>query len=302
MMKKILVSGCAGFIASHLAEKLLEEYKVVGIDNLSLGKKENIYHLRSNPNFTFHVCEILNPKELENIFRIHSFDSIFHLAACSDISKGIPLHDLQNTFATTYALLEKCRIRGIKEFLFTSSGAVYGETNEAVKENYGPLLPISHYGAAKLASEAFISSYSSMYGIKSWLLRLPNVVGERMTHGAIFDFKNQIKNGAKELHVLGDGSQTKPYMYVKDLIDAMIFIYKNANEQINYFNIAGKGRTSVKEIAEMFGVPVNYSGGDRGWVGDSPQYDCDISKLKVLGWVPKRNSIEAVKKTIHGKD
>lgn len=297
-MKKILLTGVAGFIGSHLADELVKDHKVVGIDNFLLGKKENIAHLRSSENFTFHATEIINPKELENVFRIHSFDAIFHLAANSDISKGDPLHDLQNTFATTYTLLEMCRVRKIKEFVFTSSGAIYGETISLVKENHGPLFPISHYGAAKLASEAFISSYSSMYGIKSWILRLPNVIGERMTHGAIFDFVNQIKSSTKELRVLGDGSQTKPYMYVKDLIDAILFIYQNANDQLNYFNISGKGRTSVREIAEMFNLPINYSGGDRGWNGDSPYYDCDISKLKNLGWSPKRNSTDAVRLTI----
>lgn len=295
---KALLSGCAGFIGSHLAEELLKDYTVVGIDNFSLGKKENIVHLRSNSNFIFHAVEILNPKELENIFRIHSFDVIFHLAANSDISKGDPIGDLHNTFGTTYSLLEKCRVRGIKKFVFASSGAVYGETSKVVKESFGPLFPISHYGAAKLASEAFVSSYSSMYDIKSWILRFPNVIGERMTHGAIFDFHNQVKSGAKQLYVLGDGSQTKPYMYVKDLIEAIMFIYKNADDRLNYFNIAGVGRTSVKEIVEMFGLPVNYCGGDRGWNGDAPQYSCDISKLAELGWKPRRASNEAVEITI----
>ena len=265
---KALITGSAGMIGSHLADELVKDFKVVAIDNLSLGRKENIKHLLSNKNFTFHQCEIIDPKEFENIFRIHTIDVIFHMAANSDISKGDPLLDIQNTFATTYAVLEKCRIRGIKQIVFASSGAVYGETSETVKEsNCG--LPISHYAAAKIASEAFISAYSSMYGIQSWICRFPNVVGERATHGCIFDFNNQVKRGVKELRVLGDGTQTKPYMYVKDLVEGMIFIWKNAKERINIFNLSGIGETSVKEIAELFKLPINYTGGDRGWNGDS---------------------------------
>ena len=191
-------------------------------------------------------------------------------------------------------------MRNIKQFIFTSSGAVYGETHKTLKENDGPLFPISHYGAAKLSSEAFISSYSSMYGIQSWICRLPNVIGERMTHGAIFDFKNRLKVAPNILQVYGDGSQTKPYMYVKDCVDAILFIWKNAKERLNYFNLSGVGQTSVKEIAEMVAgdAQVVYKGGDRGWNGDVPYYNCDVSKLSQLGWVPKRDSLDAVKLTI----
>jgi UDP-glucose 4-epimerase len=295
--RKYLLTGCAGLIGSHLADELIKNAKVVGIDNFSLGRKENIKHLHSNKNFTFHQCDILHPEEFENIFRIHSFDAVFHLAANSDISNPDPKKDFQNTLSTTLVVLEKCRIRGIKELVFTSSGAVYGETLKEVNENDCGL-PISHYAACKIASEAFISSYSSMYGIQSWICRLPNVVGGRATHGSIFDFNNQVKAGVKELRVLGDGTQTKPFMYVTDLVDAMLFIWKNAKEKINVYNISGIGESSVKFIAEQFGLPIKYTGGDRGWVGDSPKYKCDISRLKELGWSPKRTSDNAIKLTI----
>lgn len=297
---KILITGAAGFIGSHLCDSLIKKHKIVGIDNLSMGRKENINHLRTNSNFTFHNVDIINTKDFENIFRIHSFDAIFHLAANSDISKGDPLLDLQNTFATTYAVLEKCRVKNIKQIIFASSGSIYGEKRDQVKEDSGPLLPISHYAAAKLSSEAFISAYSSMYDIQSWICRLPNVVGERMTHGAIFDFRNRLKITPKLLFVYGDGSQTKPYMYVKDCVDAILFIWENAKDKINYFNLSGNGQTSVREIAELVAgnAEIIYKGGDRGWNGDVPYYNCDTSKLQKLGWKPKRTSLQAIKLAI----
>lgn len=299
--KKVLVTGAAGFIGSHLCERLLKDYRVIGVDNLSLGKKENISHLKGN-DFKFYHVEILDPKEFEQVFRIHSFDAIFHLAANSDISNPDPKKDFQNTLSTTLVLLEKCRIRGIKEFIFTSSGAVYGETKKIVKEDDGPLFPISHYGACKLSSEAFISSYSSLYGIQSWICRLPNVIGERVTHGVIFDFIKQLRN-SNELHVLGNGEQSKPYMYVKDCVDAMVFIWQNAKDRINYYNLSGLGETKVKDIAEMVSKAlgsekITYQERDRGWDGDIPYYKCEVSKLGLLGWVPKRTSDDAVKLTI----
>jgi len=297
---KILVTGAAGFIGSHLCDRLIKEHQVVGIDNLSLGRKENINHLRSSKCFTFHEVDIISHKDFENIFRIHSIDAIFHLAANSDISKGDPEKDFRDTLSTTLVILDKCRVRGIKQLIFPSSGSVYGETKRKLKEDDGPLLPISHYAAAKLSSEAFISAYSAMYNIQSWICRLPNVVGERMTHGAIFDFKNRLKVTSNILQVYGDGNQTKPYMYVKDCVDAMIFIWRNAKERINYFNLSGVGQTSVKEIAQLCAgdAKIIYKGGDRGWNGDVPFYDCDITKLTELGWEPKRTSIEAVKLAI----
>ena len=297
---KILVTGCCGFIGSHLCEKLLEEYQVVGVDNLSLGKKINVDHLRSNKGFTFHQVDILDHKAFENIFRIHSIDCIFHLAANSDISKGNPEKDFRDTLSTTLVILDKCRIRGIKQVIFASSGSIYGETTRTVREDDGPLLPISHYAAAKLSSEAFISSYSSMYDIQSWICRLPNVVGPRMTHGCIFDFKARLKTMPKTLQVFGDGNQTKPYMYVKDCVDAMIFIWLNAKERLNYFNLSGLGQTSVREIAEMVAgdAEIVYQERDRGWDGDIPYYHCSVAKLTELGWSPKRESIEAIKLSI----
>lgn len=309
-MKTVCVTGSAGFIGSHLCERLVEKYKVVGLDNLSIGMEylKNLDNVKDHPNFKFYYCGVHYLRQFHHIIRDNKFDVIFHLAANSDISVSDPNIEHNHTFETTYELLEYSRLNGVKEFLFASSGSIYGEaykkTDKPVNEEFGALMPISHYAAAKLASEAFISSYSFNYDINSWIFRFPNVIGEHATHGAILDFINKIKANPEELEVLGDGSQTKPYLYVKDLIDAMLFIWENAKERLNYFNIAGIGTTSVKEIAEMViaemgtKTKIRYTGGDRGWKSDSPQYKADISKLTGLGWTPNMTSNEAVSHSI----
>ena len=296
-MKKVLVTGCCGFIGSHLCDELVKEFYVIGVDNLSLGSLKNIEHLKKN--FEFHEVDILG-KEFRTIFQSYKFEAVFHLAANSDISKGDPERDFKDTLSSTLVVLENCRMKGIKDFIFTSSGAIYGESKKILKEDDGPLFPISHYGAAKLSSEAFISAYSSMYDIQAWICRLPNVIGPRMTHGCIYDFKNRLKINPKLLTVKGDGTQTKPYMYVKDTVDAILFIWRNAPDMLNYYNLAGIGQTSVKEIAEIVAgdTDIVYQGGDRGWKGDIPTYNCETSKLGLLGWVPRRTSTAAVKLTM----
>jgi len=300
-MKTILVTGAAGFIGSHLCAKLLEDgFQVIGVDNLFLGDLKNIEPLRK---YEFFHWRFMNVYCLDYYFDFldkYNIDTVFHLAANSDISLSNAEIEHKNTFLTTYNILEYCRKKGIKEILFSSSGAVYGETTGYIPETYGPLLPISHYAATKLASEAYICAYASMYDIKSWILRFPNVVGGHATHGAIFDFINRIRENPKVLDVLGDGTQKKPYLYIKDLIGAIDFIWKNASENVNLYNIAGMGETTVAEIAESVikemktDTIINYKGGDRGWKGDVPQYRCDTKKLFDLGWKPQYDSFNSV--------
>lgn len=308
MSKVIAVTGASGFIGSHLCERLVEKYKVIGLDNLSQGNLNNLKNLKNHPNFKFYFCDVEYLRTYCHIIRENKFDVIFHLAANSDISVSDPNIEHNHTFETTYELLEYARLNGVKEFLFASSGSIYGEaykkTDKPIDEDFGALMPISHYAAAKLASEAFISSYSFNYDISSWIFRFPNIIGEHATHGVIIDFINKIKANPDELEVLGDGSQTKPYLYVKDLIDAMLFIWENADEPLNYYNISGIGTTSVAEIARMAiaemgtKTKIRYTGGDRGWKSDSPKYTPDTKKLTDLGWIPNMTSNEAVSYSI----
>lgn len=304
---KILISGGAGFIASHLLDSLLKEKnQVVVIDNLSLGRIDNIAHNFDNADFKFYQKDLLDIDELKNIFSVEKFDTVFHFAANSDIAKSHsnPEVDFNNTFLTTYNILLCMKEFGVKNLIFPSTSAIYGETAEKLSENFGPLFPVSHYGAGKLASEAFISSFCENYGLKVWITRFPNVVGDRATHGVIFDFIKKLKQNSSKLTVLGDGMQYKPYVYVKDLVEAILFVWKHTDSKLNFYNIGVDSRTRVKEIAQMvieeMGVnaSIEYTGGDRGWIGDVPEFNYSLEKIHSLGWKAANTSNEAVRKSI----
>lgn len=307
MSKNILITGGAGFIGSHLSDALLElGHKITVFDNLSLGRLSNIEEAQKNPNFKFIKGDILDKEALFEVFKNGNFDTVFHMAANSDIAKSHanPNVDFDNTLTTTYNVLLGMKEYGVKNIVFASTSAIYGDTGVAVTENYGPLFPISHYGASKLASEAYISSFCENYGFKAWITRFPNVVGERATHGAIYDFINKLRKNKNELEVLGDGTQIKPYLYVKDLVEAILLVWNTTNEQINYFNLGVESRTTVREMAEMvieemgLNAEIKYTGGNKGWVGDVPAFSYSLDKIHSLGWNPKVSSNDAVRKSI----
>ncbi|BAO75046.1 NAD-dependent epimerase/dehydratase family protein [Winogradskyella sp. PG-2] len=304
-MKSILITGGAGFIGSHLCDALINDNKIAVIDNLSLGRMNNIKHLLDNKNFKFIKADILS-ETLDAIFAEGNFDTVIHLAANSDIavSHDNPNVDKDHTFMTTYRVLEMMKKYKTKEIVFSSTSAIYGDTADLLHENYGPLQPASHYGAGKLASEAFISSFVENYGIQAWIVRFPNVVGERATHGVIFDFIKKLNKNNSELEVLGDGEQYKPYLYVKDLVEAILFVWKNSSERLNIYNLGVNSRTKVKDIAVMvieemkLDATIKYTGGNRGWIGDVPEFNYDLTKVNTLGWKANNTSNEAVRKAI----
>jgi UDP-glucose 4-epimerase len=271
-----------------------------------LGRENNISHLVGNSAFRFIKGDILNSELLDQIFKENNFDVVFHMAANSDIAQSFhnPSVDKDNTFMTTYMLLDMMKKYNVKKIVFASTSAIYGDTADVLHENYGPLKPVSHYGAAKLASESFISSFVENYGIQAWIVRFPNVVGERATHGVIFDFIKKLRKDDTKLEVLGNGEQFKPYLYVKDLVEAILFVWKNSNERLNVYNLGVDSRTKVKDIAKMvieemsLNATIEYTGGDRGWVGDVPEFNYDLSKINNFGWKAKNTSNEAVKKAI----
>jgi UDP-glucose 4-epimerase len=305
---KTLITGGAGFIGSHLADLLVsKDYDVVAVDNLSLGTIENINHLLNCRNFKFIKEDLLRLDKLKDIFQKNKFDVVFHLAANSDIAESAsnPRIDLDNTFMTTWNTLECCRLFHVHKFVFASTSAVYGDTTRKLSEASGPLLPVSYYGASKLASEAFISAYSSMNDIQSCIVRFPNVVGERMTHGVIHDFIAKLKNNPKQLAILGDGNQKKPYVHVKDLVEAVFFIYQKAQERLNCYNVGVENQTTVTEIAKIVceemrlrNVNLRYTGGNTGWRGDVPYYKYDLKKIHSLGWKAGYSSAEAVRMAV----
>ena len=198
------------------------------------------------------------------------------------------------------------RLHNVKQLMFASTSAIYGNANgQEVTETYGPLFPTSHYGACKLASEGIIASYCENYGLQAYITRFPNVCGERTTHGVLHDFIKKLKRNPNELEVLGDGKQAKPYLYVKDLINAIQFVIHHTTDQINYFNLGVEGNTSVTRIAEMviksmgLNATIRYTGGNKGWVGDVPLFRYNLDKIHEIGWKASLSSDEAVQKAIN---
>jgi UDP-glucose 4-epimerase len=305
---KYFVTGGAGFVGSHLVDRLVKEnHEVTVYDNLSLGKKEFLQHHINNKNFKFIKGDILDFSFLMSC--IKSSDIVCHLAANSDIIKSASQTriDLEQGTIGTYNILESMKINNIDKIIYTSSSVIYGETDKLpINEDQGPLFPISMYGASKLACEALISAYCHNFKFKSWIYRFANVIGSRITHGAVLDFYNKLKLNSSLLEVLGDGNQSKPYIVVDDLIDGILFAFKKTQNKINYFNLGSEGSTNVKFIAETVLKILNlkktkiiFKGGARGWPGDVSKVQLNINKLKELGWSPKYiKSDEACKKGI----
>jgi len=304
---KIFVTGGAGFIGSHLADTLLEKnHSVTVYDNLSSGKKEFLEKSSNYDNYRFIKGDLLDLDQLKNDMKNH--DVIFHIAANPYVRLGEKQTrlDLDQGAIVTYNVLESMRLNNIKKIVFSSSSVVYAETPPIkIPENYGPTLPISLYGAGKLASEGLISSFCGTFDFQAWIFRFANIVGIRGTHGVIVDFIDKLRKNPNQLEILGDGHQKKPYVHVKELVDGIIYGYQHSNEKINLFNIGVDSNTTVTKIAEMVveemkltNVKFNYTGGKRGWAGDVPRFQLATEKMRKLGWEAKLTSDEAVRKAI----
>lgn len=307
---KVLVAGGAGFIGSHLMDSLIAEGNhVVCIDNFFIGTKQNIEHLKGNPNFTFYEENLCSLDAVDAIFEKEAdIEYVYHMAANSDIQASAqnPMIEYENTYSTTFVLLECMRRHGVKKLFFASTSAVYGEKMGArVGEDTPNLMPISYYGGCKLGSEALISSYTYMNDMKVLIFRFPNVIGPRLTHGVVFDFVKRLKEDPTQLRILGDGTQAKPYIYVMDLVDA-IMKFKDVRETgIVLYNLGVEGQTSVTRIADIIcekmglaGIPYNYTGGRGGWKGDVPQFQYDLTKIHNAGWYASCDSDQSVEKTV----
>ncbi len=308
--KRILVTGGAGFIGSHIVDLLLEQGKQVHVlDNLSSGRLANLETAQESPNFHFFQGDLLDFKDTSRA--LEGCELVFHLAANPQVRTGITnpeLHFQQNV-VTTFQLLEVIRqTKTVKGLVFTSSSTIYGDAQLLpTPEDYGPIKPMSMYGAAKLASEGLISSYAHTHGFRAVICRLANIIGPRAKIGVVRDFIDKLHKTPNRLEILGDGTQTKSYLYVSECIECLILCYALTQRQVEIFNVGSEDRTSVKEIAqivtEVMGladVELQYSGGvdgGRGWKGDVKQMLLDISRLKELGWNPRYTSAQAVRAT-----
>jgi len=303
---KFFVTGGCGFIGSHLVDRLIKLGSVVVYDNLSSGKKDYIAaHLGKN-NFKFIKADLLDKTVLQEA--IASSDAVFHMAANPEIRIGQtkPEVDFKQGVVATYNVLEAMRQAGVKKIVFASSSTVFGEPMfRPTPEDYGPLLPISVYGASKLASEGLISAYSHMFGMQAWIFRFANIVGRRGTHGILVDLLRKLEKDPRQLEVLGDGRQRKSYLLVEDVADGILFAFRQANTKVNLFNLGTEDDIGVSEIAKIVlrklgrqDIKIRYTGGRRGWQGDVPLMLLDTKKMKKLGWRVKYNSKTAVEKAV----
>jgi UDP-glucose 4-epimerase len=308
-IKKVFLTGGSGFIGSHICDKLLAQgVAVTAFDNFSNGRREFIANHLGNPNFRLVEADCLDFDRVVKEMAGH--DLVCHMAANTDIigSHTQPDRDLKDCVVATFNIVEAMRRHDIKPLLFPSSGAVYGQLclDVAVDETAGPLEPMSTYAAGKIGSEAFISAYCRLYGLRSWMFRFGNVIGLRVTHGVIYDFIRRLRENPDELMILGDGTQEKNYFLTEECIEGMAWAYRNIpmtdDKPCDVFNLGTTTVTRVTEIARIVvqemglatRTKVRIQGARRAWLGDQPRVHLAVDKINRLGWKCRRSSDEAV--------
>ena len=306
-----VITGGAGFIGSYIAEKLVENgTDTKDIDNLVTGKKENLSKCFDQDNFSFLEYDLGNLNGIED--HLGDADILFHFAADPEVRTGYskPEDSFEQNIVNTFNLLQKIKQSKIKKIVFASSSSVYGDAKIIpTNEEYGPLSPISHYGASKLACEAMVSSFCHNYNIEGVILRPANVIGLRGRHGLIWDLVHKLKINQDELELLGDGKQTKSFIHISDAIDGIFFSLNNLQDKVEVFNLGSEDSVEIMDVAKIVcknmglnEIKINLTGGvddGRGWKGDIRIAHLDITKLKNSGWIPKLSSINAADITSH---
>ncbi len=300
------VTGCAGFIGSTLVDRLLETgHDVVGYDNLSTGQPEFLADAQRSPRFSLVRGDTLDGEALTRAMR--GADFVFHLAANADVRHGTehPRKDLDQNTIATFNVLEAMRAHGVRRIAFSSTGSIYGEPEIFPTPEDAPFpVQTSLYGASKLAAEGLIQAYCEGFGFQGYIFRFVSILGERYTHGHVFDFYRQLRDHPGRLDVLGDGKQRKSYLYVQDCIDAMLLAIAKAPGKVNIFNLGAdeycRVNDSIGWICQHLGLAPEriYAGGERGWIGDSPFIFLDCSRIRELGWKPSLSIREGVIRTL----
>lgn len=303
---KTIVTGCAGFIGSTLVDRLLlAGHSVVGIDNFSTGQVRFLELATKHPNFSLLRGSLTDEKPLARWFEGAEF--VFHLAANADVRFGThhPSRDLEQNTIVTFNVLEAMRVNGVRRIGFSSTGSVYGEATVFPTPEDAPFpVQTSLYGASKLAGEGLIAAYCEGFDFQSFIFRFVSILGERYSHGHVFDFVKQLRKNPSELRVLGDGRQCKSYLYVQDCVDAMLTAMDRATGKVNIFNLGAADycelNQSIKWICEALSVKPQlvYGGGDRGWIGDNPFIFLDTARIRSLGWRPALTIEDGIKRTV----
>jgi len=303
---RAFVTGAAGFIGSTLADRLLADgHEVVGFDNFSTGQEQFVATAQTNPRYRLVRADLLDLDSIRSAMA--GSDVVFHLAANADVRFGTdyPRRDLEQNTIATWNVLEAMRSQGVRRIAFSSTGSVYGEATIIPTPEDCPFpVQTSLYGASKVAAESLIQAYCEGFGMQSWIFRFVSIMGERYTHGHVFDFYKQLLEHPGELHVLGDGGQRKSYLYVQDCVDAILLAMERASAPVSIFNLGTDEYCEVKQsiqwICERLGLRPNlqYAGGDRGWIGDNPFIFLDCQRIRALGWSPKLTIRQSVLRTV----
>jgi UDP-glucose 4-epimerase len=296
--KRLVVTGGAGFVGSHLTDRLVETNDVVVVDDCSNGNRKWVPE-----DATFHEGDLTDRSVVADAIT-GDVDAVFHFAAAKSVDTDSPREQFEDNLRMTHNVLERMDGVGVEQLAYTSSSTVYGEAPRPTPEDFAPLEPISEYGAGKLAEEGLVSTYAHSHDMRAWVFRFANIVGPRLRGAVVPDFIEKLRDDPDELVILGDGRQEKSYMHVDECLDAMVHVIEHADDALNTYNLGTRTTTAVDTIADIvadeMGLDPRYehTGGQRGWTGDVPRMRLSIEKLSALGWEPEQSSDDAVRRSV----